>query len=70
MLTLELAGDFQQRHFAATQSELWLIIRHYQTELKSKGFQWKMEAKNMLNAWRHDGSAVQMTWTDDRPDRE
>ncbi len=66
MITIELAGDFQQRHFAATPTEMWQIIGYYQNEFSKARMTWKRVSKNQINAIKHDGTSVQMTWTDDR----
>ena len=70
MYIVELAGDFQQQHPVSTIKEMRQIVEYYKNEFKKAKMQWTQVAKNQINAFRHTGEVVQMTWTDDRPDKE
>lgn len=65
MITVELAGDYQQRHFASTTSELWQVVNHYTSQLKKLGFRWDRVERNRIEATRRNES-VHIIWTDDR----
>lgn len=65
MITVELDGDFRQRHFASTTAQLWQIVNHYTSQLKKLGFRWKRTKRNKIEAVRRN-DRVHIFWTDDR----
>lgn len=65
MITVELDGDFRQRHFVSTTQGLWQVVNHYTSQLKKLGFRWKRTKRNRIEAVRRN-DRVHIFWTDDR----